>query len=531
MPGDNEDRGFLGEVIDSIRRSREDNETDEDNEPDEPSNVTFGSSPITTVDEINHSITVGPAGGGSSAGNISWENPPRHDSPTVDFSRALDEVELGSGNHVMVSQSGGGYYLAEKHGELREGRKLKKMDEHTIEGWFFNEATNLMSRRAIGDAFAGERNGANGFDGVKLAVINYATNEIGTNIELGQNDAEAFNNVVESWPREAQAQLCAEELDNDRHDSYLDDCRAFAEAHGMTAVGFEQAELDIFYPPNPYRDNSLSTDEADVVMLLRANDVDVDRDLLDEIDDPSAFVEWFEQIGSVEQALQAHQFDSVLSTDQMGLLAPPDEWPDDMDPGNIRREVCSICTRDHMEVYTEEEGTEWMLRRSDEVIGGRLLDDSYISGRNFLCDECYDSWEENASDVVVVGESGTVKLKGDSNVVKVEDDAAWDSIGSLTVNEQERAENMCQISFPPGFTSIQPGDGFGDMEVQHEAFDALMAPETEFDNGTAYIVEYNVSPPGAEYGVYLHRDNAMLGQEIKRAIDENIDHSSIIQAA
>lgn len=531
MP-DDEDRGRFQRIRDMIVGDDDDSDDSDEESDDESPGRSWN---VATNNSSPQTVRIGGGSGGSSGERVYSAD---ISGFSVDASQIAQELESinesrtyqtsGSDqSHVIRASASGGYYSATKYGDITEGRKLNNMDENTIEEWFFNEATNIFTRRRVGEAFAGETNDANGMDGLIREVIDHVAGRLDERVELGEDEAQAFNNHVDEWPREAQAMLCSEEANRDRHSSYQADCRSFAEAHDVLNLDLGQTELDLFYAENPY-DSELTTTEADVVMVLRANGEDTEG-VLDRIDNYESFIDWYTQIGSVEQAIQAHEYDNVFDPSDMGQLAPPDEWPADMDASNVRQETCLNCTRRHLEVVTEDGERTWMLG-GGEMIGGEVLDDGYLTGQNFMCDSCFSSWEDNKTEVVIAGQDTTVKIEGDQMLRRVVDDAAWGDYASLSGEEESIASAVCRQSIPPDYSGISPDPSFGDSQAQDEAIAELMDPDTEFENGTAYVAS-NLRRSPTEYTVFLSRENAALAQEVKQAIDSNLDYTATEQAA
>lgn len=537
MPDDDEDRGRFARIRNMIVGDDDDSDDSDEESDDESPGRSWN---VATNNSSPQTVRVGGGSGESSGSNSDYIYSAGDISGfSVDADQIAQELDSISGSrtyqtrgsdqsHVIRASPSGRYYSATKYGDITEGRKLNNMDENTIEEWFFNEATNIFTRRRIGEAFAGETNDANGMDGLIREVIDHVADRLDERVELGEDEAQAFNNHVDEWPREAQAMLCSEELNRDRHSSYQADCRGFAEAYDVRDLDLGQTELDLFYSENPYSDGNLSQDEADVVMVLRANGEDTEG-VLDRIDNYESFIDWYTQIGSVEQALQAHEYDNVFDPDEMAQLAPPDEWPADMNASNIRHETCLNCTRRHLEVVTEDGERTWMLS-GGEMIGGEVLDDGYLTGQNFMCDSCFSSWEDNKTEVVIAGQDATVKIEGDQMLRRVVDDSAWDDYTNLTGEEESIASAVCRQSIPPDYSGISPDPSFGDSRAQDEAIAELMDPNTEFENGTAYVAN-NLRRSPSDHTVFLSRENAELAQEVKQAIDSNLDYTATEQAA
>jgi hypothetical protein len=398
------------------------------------------------------------------------------------------------------------------------------MIEPNIDVWFVEQARTDFNRQRLGETFAQD-----GMAGVKELIVETASRDISEMISGSASCVLAFNEVSTDWPHKARALLAAYEYyEQDRDDdTYMDDLERFVESENIpeSEIFGGQTSLRMFFDANPYEDDRLSEAQADAVMVLRADGADIDEEQLLEVEDVERFVERYYSLNDVSAALHAHHFDTDIPDETLSELADPDEWPDDMDPGNVESHTCVYCGNGFSEVYANGE-RQVAGHRSMEVTGYSTVGDELhvVAERNgtILCDNCYDDWESRAWQLTYSDgdRNETVVAEYNNGVLR---DASG-SFAAATSFEQANGETQdstldcSQSPNPDGYFQFEVSSTFGDVSQINATVREVIAPPTPVSSGSFFATDN-----GDSVTVYLPREDATAVRQFKEALNERVN--------
>ena len=136
--------------------------------------------------------------------------------------------------------------------------------------------------------------------------------------------------------------------------------------------------------------------------------LDMTLDEAEQINDHQEFVERATSYDSVEDAIRHCEYSSAIPDHIIDDLAPPEDWPEDLNPASLTRRQCSRCSSNYEVVYTEDGGRQFL--HGPDLIGvhhtGAEADIHSISGDNIICDVCIDHMDTDGTIVGLITEDG-----------------------------------------------------------------------------------------------------------------------------
>lgn len=403
------------------------------------------------------------------------------------------------------------------------------MNELTTDHWFLERAREHRGSEATGEVFASD-----GFQGIRDLVLDHASERINRFINDGDNPVLAFNYVTNGWPREARAHLAAHEfyeVDRSGFPEYLDDLDAMVDVlGGSVADEQEQALVQSPYPANPYEASELSKSEADIIMLLRAIDEETEG-ILEEIDDVDEFHDALKESGDVNTALFAHVFDSSLPGHLVEMSARPGEWPGGMDPGNVRSDVCPLCSHIFYKIFTEEHGQSWFFESHDAPDGGgkdTSTDPSFTCDSDrgeYVCDSCFHRWQRDAptSRVVIPSVDHVSKIKSLNGITKdfhYEHEDEYDPVSGMHSDHRSNLEQLVDMGGMADHIGLPPGSYADLTEQQYAELEELAQRPIEIEHGPVYFFG-----EGSGMSIHVDKRNPDLVHEIKSEIEEVVEQA------
>lgn len=438
-------------------------------------------------------------------------------------------------------------------GQLNPSKRLSNMDEPTIEAWYLDQAFTRFGTRRTAAIFGGVDAPGSGFDAIREEVLRDTSNRIARRIEVeGDRPTYAFNNETREWPHIARAYLADHEAHiSDRDGDYREECERFANMEGVWDHETGQCTLDMFYPEHPLGpDSDLSNQEAKTVLLARAVCGNVDQDFLAEIDNYHNFRNLLKQVENVDAALRAAQYDGNAPIELTSQLAAPEEWPDDMDPQDMRSGPCCSCGDVYYEVYHHEDGRTWVSETGEAMKVYHHDDDSPFYHRSpeqfddpLLCDICQAESFDTNDKVTIIDEDG--------NAARISRyrDMLWDAGEADDRPGLVPRDEVPEEYLERGFSILGGHHGMADhflLSPQHsdhasdEQYEALAkiakGEENPFEGGPVYIREaHSLGEP--EHNMILRRDEPQIARQAKDVLehpeailDDDIDHGSVLDS-
>lgn len=451
---------------------------------------------------------------------------------TYDFESVDHTLSREADNFEGTYTSEGGYQLST--GEIRNGGRPytenmsrsvntglphNLMDAPSPGYWFTAEALEQFTHDEIGEAFAD-----NGPAGIARLVLEDTSESITDSIDLGLNATHAFNEETNGWPRKAVLLLIQYEFENtDRSnfDSYWNHVEEIAEESELPEIS-DGSNLDLSFSDNPCDDDELVAPQRSTLLLLRSNNEDdPPEELLDGINDHTAFREWYEQVENVETAAEFCEFDTSANAPVFQHAAPPDEWRPGTNPSSIRTESCQVCGIILRQITHEDGNIVWVNQEGD-LIGADLVGEDgwmHLGARDvgIVCHDCTTQFDESANVVSFIYPSDDTHVCLDRDGSLTRDRAAADErltpIDSIGSEMRDDMNHAIRGSLS-GFYSISPNSEFGDAEAQREAIESLAGQPGRFTAGPIIITSNN---SGAR--VYVPNENVTAVQEVKEEIE------------
>lgn len=425
---------------------------------------------------------------------------------------------------------------------ISPGKTINDMPARTTASeWIVDEALEQLDGDSIGEAYAGNTyDGRGGIEGVAWRLCEEASSEISERVNNGHpSDSEAFNEVANGWPYEARCLLAMYEYASRRDemgDRYESDVQSVVENVDIDNKMNDgwQTQLDWEFSANPFRDDELSTTEAETVMVVAANRDEITRDQLHEIDDHGIFRERYNETENVQVALDISAFDSDVSRSVLSAVARPGDWPSELDPGNIRSETCGMCGGLLHEVCTTPGEVTWIHERGGAEIGAIDLEyedtDFYSPNNNaaILCGDCHTQFTSATKPTISL-------IQSDSDTPATFDayQGIWRAVND--VSPAELSENGLSILtnlFHSGearqdsFHTITPNGTLGNRDVQRQAILEMMDAPTPIDGGPVFIHHYE----GEDPTVNIVKTNVETVTEVKRYIVDAVEDNQPQQA-
>jgi hypothetical protein len=305
------------------------------------------------------------------------------------------------------------------------------MDNPEIETWIleqaFDEFTTDEMESLIDDG---------GYPAVRHELMARRSEEI-TEYSETENLIAAFNHVSMEWPYQARAYLAAYEAQHaDRGEpQYTDQCEEFAQAEDVMDYQ-TRLDTDWWCGENPYQAENLTEKQAEAALLLHADEED--PSIVEDVEHAESFIKWYKRLGDAEQARRSCRFDGDIQPEVAGVLAGPDEWPDEMNPQNIHETSCLRCSIPLFDVYHNTHERLWVDHTG--TAHGNAIDtgddnEYHAQGSDgVLCNGCADMTRSETVILYVDNTSYRAEISGDDSVYR--------DIGSLDGNISEPLDTL-----------------------------------------------------------------------------------------
>jgi hypothetical protein len=346
--------------------------------------------------------------------------------------------------------------------------------------WYLDEAQQRHGDDTVTSLVNGDLNDYAGAAALQTRIHTDAHDNWLSRVDSGAPYGELvsqFNSVTDSWsdkPRARFASYQARVIEPDDDDGslqeYVDDLEDFAASYDVRGDTREQHNVDYDGPSNPF-DADLNPYLAEVVLMVRVNEPSGNEEyVIDECEQPHNLRERYRETGDIEAALRAHYYDTSLDSSLASSLAPPEDWPDDMDPTRRRGQTCFRCGQDYNEVIHESAGRTFVDNdgRPIEMHDMRSSDTQYYWAEptnppsNHLCDTC-------------AGE-----LRSSVSTLKVSD---GDDVARLGIAEGVTIDyGLDDTAYTP-YPELD--DGFDITNVPPDRDSLAQLPAGNFDNGDA----------------------------------------------
>lgn len=422
---------------------------------------------------------------------------------------------------------------------IKAGERAKDMPTTTTpQRWLMEEALDTLNHLAVGDAYAGETyDDKEGMEGVGWLLCREASNRLQEHAQSPMTSrAEAFNTVADEWPYEARLLLAKYEYvehADDLDDDYLHDVQRVNDNYDFTeTMGTDwQTKLDWYFEANPFRDNDLTDQEANTVMLVASEGEMMTPEQLDEISNHSRFRSRFRETGGIASAIDLDSFDETVPSHVVGSFASPSEW-DELDPGNVESAGCPMCGSTLHHGVVENEGETWVTENGGYPVGGSQLNtpsaDFYtLDSTDFgvLCGDCEQQYETANKPLVSYlpdGERTALSFHTYQGVWKSLTDA---SLRDVPDEARERLNTLYRRSElrDDDYHSISPSAMLGDVTPQQEAIRQLTLPETTIEEGPAFVFVATDNPQPAS--VHVPKTDMDTVTAVKNALEEAVEHA------
>lgn len=220
--------------------------------------------------------------------------------------------------------------------------------------------------------------------------------------------ATAFSKTTSSWNHHLRGLFARkekqrlEEMQDNGDDipmSYYDEICYFVRNTSVSMSDIHDVELGDYYDLS----EEYSKLEVKAILLARVYGVGEDADdFLDQVDDLRNFCRELGRTEDISAALNRERFDSQLPPELLTEVAPPEEWPPDMDPSNIRQQSCDDCMTTTFDVFTDN-GTETLssngntlnIHRTNTTEGDIYNLRQSSNGDARICEICIENYKEN----------------------------------------------------------------------------------------------------------------------------------------
>lgn len=423
-------------------------------------------------------------------------------------------------------------------GDFRAGKRLNEleMEFNTIKSWFFHEATDELSDERIAEIADGEAyDDTSGFNAVRHAVLERASDEINHQIERGYDGVEAFNNVSEDWPHKARAYLAGYETNYTDHGSeqYREDVEDFAMTESLEDYEAVQSSLSMFTDGSPFTDDNYTNEEATTALLVAVHEDDtmVAQQAISEVNDHETFRDWLRKLGDTQAALNAQEYDDVVPQTLLPDLAPPEEW-EELDPTDIEKGRCRNCSTEYYHVRGRQTGAPAWLSESGTIdtvhkigIGNEVLDvNSPSNETGCLCDSCRDDIMDNsntASYITPEGDSIQVHWNYGFGI----DTGLTEDSPTVPLAEvpEEYRTRLLEVTNgrPSDHIEIRPRTEVGDQTLQRQAMAELADGERDIerDMDSGFFVVISEHFDGIRTHIYVPNDDPEAAMEAKHTME------------
>lgn len=396
------------------------------------------------------------------------------------------------------------------------------------------EALDQFTQSEIIEALNGDwHDELGGIDALRERVFEAARERIWNGIDAPGME---FNRVVGPWNhqfREYYAAYSLKQIEDEiqDHNEYVSDLRRFAEAGDKMDYDPDtgaQTTLDLFLEDGGLREPN-SQDELRVIVACLAVGEEPPENIYELIGglDVDTFFDDVMNAGSIDTALEYSRYDSALPRGELSRLAPPDEWPDDLDPLNTSRFTCPSCHAEGREVYTE--GGE----RAAVQSRGRMRDLYELTegGEYFIpptsshtpgdrvCSGCVDFGRSER--ITIITENGEKCRLGVRSSFCRDFSYEEDGFDTATVLDDEAIETAIDVPRmrPNEYIELTP-DGAGNtpVEDQREVLERADSSEYRiFNHGPIFVNITGRTPESAI--ILVPRDDVRALKEVKNALE------------
>lgn len=430
----------------------------------------------------------------------------------------------------------------EEYGDF-ERDTMPEMTEPSIGVWYFERLRGRFSDTGVGNIYAGNSvigPSVVGRTAMREMLLREKAREVHRAINSqpsGEREERAFNEETEDWPIKARAYLADYYVDEyDVDERFAGELESFAQSEGVLNREMMQTTLDCYYESNPFQDENLSFEEAVTVMWLREMDgwdteVGSTSEVLSEIENHQNFRDWLEREDDVNAAIRGHIYDSDFPSELASEMAPPDEWPDDMDPADMETGRCASCGGQYREVYHHTRDRTWMRNGniySDVINLGSSsspleVHDSPGNDGQLLCGQCSDHWEANSDSVTVYHNGIVCRVTGSRSILldhgNVED-SGFDYRTMLPEDVKQDMLELLENGRDDSYIEMEPSDGPGSSGLKLDLMTRLSdGVATQVPSETMFVLCRRPDFGDTYYRVLVKRDNWHAAREAKEMLE------------
>jgi len=421
-------------------------------------------------------------------------------------------------------------------GDFNFGARLSKMEEGTLDAWFYNHARSALSTDILASAYSGERyDDTNGVSAIVHAVLEDTSQNIQEQVDNGEAPVYAFNGETRGWPHRARAKVAGYELNYgdvvDDNNGYRSNIKDFAMSEGFADYSPVQATIDVYDGEDVYTSDDIPNERVKAFVVMQAYGASAEqaKEYLPEVGSVDDFLVWLHEFEDIESAIDAEGYDSAIGSDVLAVCASPDDWTE-LDPEDIDEERCTRCRDSYYRVEIETDGdvhTEWV---NNDGVSMNVRDIGPGTGRRrpghphsdgIICPACYDDVRSTWNLVTVKYPDGnSITLNGNDAVLEERDISGRESFESLT-DEQLAFASQVIGTVPNRYIEIESGDGPADPVLQDDAFESIFDGDSGLPSveEPLAVLEYN-SFGNDEYIVYIPRYCADTAMAAKRILEQ-----------
>lgn len=385
-------------------------------------------------------------------------------------------------------------------------------------------ALNRLEVETIIGAINGEEyEDLSGIDAVREKIFEQAHDEL---LSDSFAPSSAFNDITATWSHQFREYFSAylwgkaSESERAEHNAFYGDLRRFAKSGGKMDYPKDtgaQATLDSFNSVDI--EDAETEDEKKVLLFCIAEELEPPDDALERLgENIDAFFETLRFDENVDAAITATNYDSNLPVVDNVDYAPPEDWPDGMDPLRVQSRTCGDCGFHGKIAYLVDDGrmlvdssgrTRDMAEIHEEPGASRFISSPVSDSRprgQIVCDSCCTD-QPPSRRVTIVGSSGakcSIRVVGNmvEDLSYREHEENFDSLGNLTYDELIMAVETHRNS-PSNFIAINTDNQHGPDPEQADIIHNVATGERRvFDEGPVLIYLAANSPvAGSEISV------------------------------
>lgn len=321
--------------------------------------------------------------------------------------------------------------------------------------WAFNALAERIGEQNAAEALAGGLNDYDGLEGLEHELVQLAADEMAEKVAAEQPDSRAFNDVVVGWRRGAKTRFAAyvcSETDILDDDGFREELERFArsgnhldEDGNYHVPNGDSLDTELFvYDTNPYDDDQLNQDEAELVIEVRTRGLDESALDFAQIHDYEDFKWWLDETNNVELAIKCHLFHPNINASIAEQLKHPDEW-EELNP-QAPPSTCYECGE--QVVYGEVEGEEEpKVVCTNGSTDGEILElgrefFAPEASQAFLCSLCYQRTRDSEGSRCLHFRTQSGEEVRVGTIRAVHKDYYFDDMGTLPVAELSGDERI-----------------------------------------------------------------------------------------